>query len=39
MNHFRKQEIAFEFQGVWGVTNIQQNGNPFEVGIISIEYK
>lgn len=37
MDHFRKQEIAFEFQGVWGVTDIQENGNPFEVGIINLE--
>jgi multiple sugar transport system substrate-binding protein len=37
MNHFRKQEIAFEFQGVWGVTDIQKNGNPFEVGLINLE--
>lgn len=37
MNHFRDQEIAFEFQGVWGVTDIEKNGNPFEIGIINLE--
>ncbi len=37
MDHFRNQEIAFEFQGVWGVTDIEKNGNPFDVGIINLE--
>lgn len=37
MDHFRNQEIAFEFQGVWGITDIEKNGNPFEVGVISLE--
>ncbi len=37
MDHFRKQEIAFEFQGIWGVTDIEKNGNPFEVGVINLE--
>lgn len=37
MSYFRKQEIAFEFQGVWGVTDIKKNGSPFEVGIINLE--
>ncbi len=37
MDHFRKQEIAFEFQGPWGLTDIWKNGNPFEVGIISMQ--
>ncbi len=37
MEHFRKQKIAFEFQGVWGITDIEKNGNPFEVGSIKLE--
>ncbi len=37
MNHFLNQEIAFEFQGVWGITDIEKNGNPFETGIINLE--
>lgn len=36
MAHFRNQEIAFEIQGIWGVTDILKNGAPFEVGIISL---
>jgi multiple sugar transport system substrate-binding protein len=36
MDCFRKQEIAFEIQGIWGVTDIQKNGAPFEVGILSL---
>ena len=34
---FRKQEIAFEIQGIWGVTDIQKNGDPFDVGVISMK--
>jgi len=34
---FRKQQIAFEFQGVWGVSDIEKNGDPFEVGVIPLE--
>lgn len=34
MKYFLNQEIAFEFQGVWGLTDIYKNGRPFEVGII-----
>ena len=37
MECFRKQQIAFEFQGPWGVSDIAQNGNPFEVGVIPLE--
>lgn len=37
MDHFRNQEIAFEFQGVWGVADIAKNGKPFEVGVINLE--
>lgn len=36
MNHFLKQEIAFEFQGVWGLTDVLKNGEPFEVGVIPL---
>jgi ABC-type glycerol-3-phosphate transport system substrate-binding protein len=36
MTHFRNQEIAFEIQGIWGVTDIQKNGAPFDVGIIAM---
>ena len=34
MTAFLNQEVAFEFQGVWGLTDIYKNGRPFEVGII-----
>jgi multiple sugar transport system substrate-binding protein len=37
MVYFRNQEVAFEIQGIWGATDIQKNGSPFEVGIISLE--
>ena len=36
MDHFRNQEVAFEIQGIWGVTDIQKNGDPFDVGVISM---
>ncbi|MHC1787856.1 MAG: ABC transporter substrate-binding protein [Christensenellales bacterium] len=36
MDHFRAQEVAFEIQGIWGLTDIQKNGNPFEVGVIAL---
>lgn len=36
MKAFLNQEIAFEFQGVWGVTDVEKNGNPFKVGIIEL---
>ena len=35
MESFRNQEVAFEIQGPWGVTDIWKAGNPFEVGTIS----
>ncbi|SER83516.1 ABC transporter substrate-binding protein [Salipaludibacillus aurantiacus] len=31
MADFRNELVAMEFQGPWGVTDIWQNGNPFEV--------
>ncbi|MDD3022873.1 MAG: extracellular solute-binding protein [Syntrophomonadaceae bacterium] len=37
MDYFRKQQVAFEFQGLWGVTDIWRNGNPFKVGVISLD--
>lgn len=37
MDYFRKQQVAFEFQGLWGVTDIWKNGNPFEVGVIALD--
>jgi len=37
MECFRKQQIAFEFQGPWGVSDIAQNGNPFKMGVIPLE--
>lgn len=36
MARFRSQEVAFEIQGIWGVTDIQKNGSPFDVGIIKL---
>ena len=36
MAYFRDQEVAFEIQGIWGVTDILKNGAPFEVGIIAL---
>ncbi len=35
MECFRNQEVAFEIQGPWGVTDIWKAGYPFEVGAIS----
>jgi multiple sugar transport system substrate-binding protein len=36
MKCFLNQEIAFEIQGIWGVTDVQKNGEPFEVGVIPL---
>ncbi|PKM84657.1 MAG: sugar ABC transporter substrate-binding protein [Firmicutes bacterium HGW-Firmicutes-11] len=36
MKHFLEQTVAFEFQGVWGVTDVQKNGAPFETGVIAL---
>lgn len=35
MDAFRNQEVAFEFQGIWGITDIWKNGREFSVGVIS----
>ncbi|MEN6418105.1 MAG: extracellular solute-binding protein [Clostridiaceae bacterium] len=37
MKCFLNQEIAFEIQGIWGVTDVQKNGEPFEVGVIPLD--
>lgn len=36
MDAFRKQDIAFEIQGLWGVTDIWKNGDLFEVGVLPL---
>lgn len=36
MADFRNEVVAMEFQGPWGVTDIWQNGNPFEVGTAAV---
>ena len=36
MDAFRNQEIAFEILGIWGVTDIDKNGSPFDVGILPL---
>lgn len=37
MDVFRNQEVAFEFQGIWGITDIEKNGSPFKTGVINLE--
>lgn len=37
MDCFRNQQVAFEIQGIWGMTDIEKNGAPFEVGVISLK--
>jgi multiple sugar transport system substrate-binding protein len=37
MDYFRNQQIAFEIQGLWGITDIWQNGSRFETGVIPLE--
>lgn len=36
MSHFLNGKVAFEIQGIWGVTDIKKNGSPFDVGIIAL---
>ena len=36
MAKFLNQQVAFEIQGVWGVSDIEKNGNTFNVGIIPL---
>lgn len=37
MKHFLNQEVAFEIQGIWGITDVQKNGAPFPVGMIPLQ--
>lgn len=37
MDYFRNQQIAFEIQGLWGITDIWKNGSKFETGVIPLE--
>lgn len=37
MDAFRNQSIAFEIQGLWGITDIWKNGNLFETGVIPLD--
>lgn len=37
MEYFRKQQVAFEFQGIWGATDVEKNGSLFEVGVIPLD--
>ena len=37
MDYFRNQQIAFEIQGLWGITDIWKNGSKFETGVIRLE--
>ncbi len=36
MDLFRNEKVAFEIQGLWGVTDIAKSGAPFEVGILPL---
>lgn len=36
MGYFRDEKIAFEIQGLWGVTDIWKNGSNFDVGILPL---
>jgi len=37
MDYFREQQIAFEIQSLWGITDIWKNGSLFETGVIPLE--
>ncbi len=37
MDYFRNEQVAFEIQSIWGVTDIWKNGNNFKVGVIPPE--
>lgn len=37
MDAFRNQSIAFEIQGLWGITDIWKSGDNFETGVIPLE--
>lgn len=36
MDYFRNQEIVFEIQGPWGITDIWKNGYSFDVGVMPL---
>lgn len=36
MSCFRDEQVAFEIQGPWGVTDIWKNNAPFEVGVLPL---
>lgn len=38
MEYFRKGQVAFEIQSLWGVTEIWKNGRPFEIGVIPLDH-
>jgi multiple sugar transport system substrate-binding protein len=37
MDAFREQQVAFEIQGIWGITDIWGNGKKFDTGVIPLE--
>lgn len=37
MGYFREGKLAFEFQGLWGLTDIEKNGSPFTTGVITLD--
>jgi multiple sugar transport system substrate-binding protein len=37
MDYFRNQQVAFEIQGLWGITDIWKADNKFETGVIPLE--
>lgn len=37
MKYFREGKLAFEFQGLWGITDIEKNGSPFATGVITLD--
>ena len=37
MEHFLNQEVAFEIQGIWGLTDVQKNGSAFDVGVMPLK--
>jgi multiple sugar transport system substrate-binding protein len=37
MDYFRSEQIAFEIQGLWGITDIWKADNKFETGVIPLE--
>ena len=37
MDAFRNQSIAFEIQGLWGITDIWKSEDPFTTGVIALD--